>query len=108
MYLPAEDLARFGVTRADLAAATATGRASAAIRGLVAFEVDRARAHYARAAPGIPLLEPSSQPCIRAAYRVYGAILDEIERAGCDVFTRRATVSRRRRLALAAAALASA
>jgi phytoene synthase len=108
VYLPAEDLARFGVTRADLEAATAAGRASEPIRELVAFEVGRARAHYARAATGIPLLEASSQPCIRAAYRVYGAILDEIGRAGCDVFTRRATVSRRRRLALAAAALASA
>ena len=109
VYLPAEDLARFGVTRADLsAAAVAAGRAGRPIRELVAFEVARARAHYARAVPGIALLDASSQPCIRAAYRVYGAILDEVERAGCDVFTRRAIVPRHRRLALAASALASA
>ena len=108
VYLPAEDLARFGVTRADLSAAVAAGRAGRPIRELVAFEVARARAHYARAVPGIALLDASSQPCIRAAYRVYGAILDEVERAGCDVFTRRAIVPRHRRLALAASALASA
>jgi len=99
VYLPAEDLARFGVTRADLSAALSTGLAGRPIRELVAFEVARAREHYARAVPGVALLDASSQPCIRAAYRVYGAILDEVERAGCDVFTRRAIVPRHRRLA---------
>ena len=65
----------------------------------------RAQAHYARAVPGIALLDPSSQPCIRAAYLVYGGILDEVARSGYDVFSRRATVPLRRRLALAAAGL---
>ena len=36
------------------------------------YEVQRARRHYAAAAPGIPMLERSSQACIRAAYCVYG------------------------------------
>jgi phytoene synthase len=101
VYLPQKDLARFGVGRAELAA----GPATEATRALVAFEVARAREHYARAAPGIPMLAPSSQPCIRAAFRLYGGILGEVVRAGYDVFTRRATVPGRERLAAAAASL---
>jgi phytoene synthase len=105
VYLPAEDLARFGVTRDDLAAAAGARAATPAIRALVAYEVRRARAHYAAAAPGIAMLARSSQACIRAAYRVYGAILDEVERAGHDVLAGRVVVPNRRRLALAAGAL---
>ena len=101
IYLPLKDLARFGVTPGDLRARVATDP----IRQLIAFEVDRARRHYALAAPGIPMLAPGSQACIRAAYRLYAGILDEVVRADYDVFGRRATVPRRRRLAVAAGSL---
>jgi phytoene synthase len=101
IYLPLKDLADRGVTRDDLRTRVATD----AVRDLIAFEVDRARAHYARAAPGIPLLDRRSRPCIRAAYLAYGGILDEVAAAGYDVFVRRATVPTGRRLAIAAKAL---
>jgi phytoene synthase len=101
VYLPAEDLARFGVSRADLAADAAAGRISAPVRELVAYEVRRAQAHYAAAAPGIPMLAPTSQPCIRAAYRLYGGILEQVRAQGYDVFARRATVPKRKRLRVA-------
>jgi phytoene synthase len=101
IYLPLEDLARFGVTPADLRARVTTGP----IRDLIAFEIHRAREHYALAAPGIPMLAPGSQACIRAAYRLYAGILDEVERAGHNVFGRRATVPKGRRLAIVAASL---
>jgi phytoene synthase len=101
VYLPLKDLARFGVTPEDLRAR----RVTPAIRELLAFEVARARAHYAAAAAGIPLLARASQACIRTAYLLYGAILSEVERAGYDVFGRRATVPRRRRLAVAVASV---
>jgi 15-cis-phytoene synthase len=67
--------------------------------------VRRARAHYAAAAPGVELLAPGSRACIRTAYHLYGGILDEIVRAGHDVFARRATVPNHRRLAVAARCL---
>jgi phytoene synthase len=102
VYLPRADLARFGLTRADLFAARDARRATPAIRALIAFEVQRARTHYAAAAPGVGMLDGSSRACIRAAYRIYGAILDEVARAGYDVFTGRVGVPNRRRLALAA------
>ena len=97
IYLPLEDLDRFGVTPADLRARVATP----AIRALIAFEVERAKDHYRRAAPGISLLDPRSQACVRTAYHLYGGILDEVVRLGYDVFARRATVPTWRRLAVA-------
>ena len=96
-YLPAKDLAEFGVMPDDLRAR----RATPAVRDLIAFEVDRARAHYAFAAAGIPMLAPSSQACIRTAFHAYGAILDEVVRHGYDVFRCRATVSASRKAGLA-------
>lgn len=104
-YLPEEDLARFGVTRQDLVEARARRRATGAIRELIAYEVARAQAHYAAAAPGITLLAPTSQACLRTAYALYGGILDEVAAQDYDVFTRRAVVGQRRRLAVAAQAL---
>jgi len=97
VYLPAADLDRFGVRRADLAA----GATSPAVRELIAFEVERARAHYRAARPGIELLAPSSRPCIRVAFELYGGILDEVERAGYQILDRRVRVPRRRRLGVA-------
>jgi 15-cis-phytoene synthase len=97
VYLPQADLERFGVTRADLAAEVAGPN----VAELLAFEVGRARAHYAAAEPGIELLAPSSRPCIRVAFDLYGGILDEIERAGYQVLDRRVRVPRRRRAAVA-------
>jgi 15-cis-phytoene synthase len=105
IYLPQKDLARFGVTRADLVQAATRREATPAVKELVRYEIARARIHYSAAAPGIPLLAKASQRCIRTAYRVYGAILDEIERAGHDPFTRRAVVSWPRRIGLLAGSL---
>jgi phytoene synthase len=104
-YLPDNDLATFGVTRDDLNAAAARGRATTRIKELIAYEVIRAQAHYLAAAPGVPLLAPASQACIRTAYALYGGILDEIAAQDYDVFVRRAVVPRRRRAAVAAQAL---
>jgi len=108
IYLPLADLARFGLHPADLRVAgrAVGGRAGGRpVHDLIAFEVARAREHYRRAAPGIPLLAPGSQPCIRAAYQLYGGILDEIMANGYDVFSKRARVPRWRRFAVAARSL---
>ena len=101
LYLPLKDLAEFGVARESLQG----GDALPEVRRLIAFEVGRARAHYLRAAPGIPMLAPTSQACIRTAFQLYGGILDEVVRNGYDVFGQRATVPNRRRVAVALACL---
>jgi 15-cis-phytoene synthase len=95
VYLPAADLERFGVRRADLAAPSA----SPAVRRLIAFEIDRARAHYRSAAPGVAALPPRSRRCVRLASTVYGGILNRVERAGYDVLAGRAVVPQRQRAA---------
>jgi phytoene synthase len=104
-YLPDEDLAKFGVTRDDLLAAARAQVATAPIRDLIEYEVSRARAHYAAAAPGVTMLTPASQACIRTAYALYGGILDEVAAADYDVFRRRAVVPSLRRAAVAARSL---
>lgn len=98
IYLPEEDLERFGVSPSQLRWGQPV---TPGLRELLAFEAERAREHYRRAEAGIGLLAPSSGPCLRAAVTLYGGILTEIERAGYDVLTRRARVPRWRRGAAA-------
>jgi 15-cis-phytoene synthase len=97
VYLPLEDLERFGVTRRDLEARVVTP----AVRDALRFQVDRVRRLEESSRAGIALLHPSSQPCIEAARILYCGIVDEVERLDYDVFARRATVPTRRRLAVA-------
>lgn len=101
VYLPGADLAQFGVTRQSLRRCVDRGGADPALRALIRFEIDRARIHYAAAAPGVPMLAPRSQVCIRTAYHLYAGILSEVEDAGHDVLARRAVVPRWRRLQVA-------
>ncbi len=85
VYLPQEDLDRFG---ADPWARQVTPEWQA----LIAFEIDRNRGYYTSADVGITMLPPSSARCIRAARQLYAEILDRIERADGDVFSARARV----------------
>jgi phytoene synthase len=101
IYLPQEDLRRFGVGREDLARPVVTP----AVRELLRFEIARTRELYAEAQPGIAMLHPTSRDCISTAFRLYGGILDAIERADYAVLDRRVTVSLPRRLAVAVPAL---
>jgi 15-cis-phytoene synthase len=105
VYLPGEDLAEFQVTRAMLHADADRGEASTTVRELIEYECQRALGHYAAALPGVTLLEPRSQLCIRAAYLLYGGILDEVARGGYDVMRGRAVVPGPRRAQLIAAAM---
>ncbi|MGW4115699.1 phytoene/squalene synthase family protein [Actinosynnema sp. NPDC004786] len=108
VYLPADELAAFGVDRDRLAHARATGRADDRVAAALRDQVARAREVYARAVPGIALLAPRSRTCVSTAYRLYGRILDLVEEAGADVLSRRVVVSHGRRLAVALPAFAKA
>ena len=101
VYLPLDELACFGVTRASLEARAMTP----AIREAIEFQVRRVRELEHAARPGIALLHPSSRDCIEAARVLYCGIVDEVERNEYDVFAKRATVPWRRRLAVAGPAL---
>jgi squalene synthase HpnC len=82
VYLPAEDLARFGCATADLSAE----HAGDPLRAVLAFEVSRGRALFAAGAPLIDELPGGRTRLAVAAFVAGGrAALDAIERAGYDV-----------------------
>lgn len=97
VYLPIDELAMFGVTRADVE----KRRLTPAIRDALKFQIDRVRRLEAYARPGIAMLDPASQDCIDAARILYCGIVDEVERNDYDVFSTRAKVPMRKRLAVA-------
>lgn len=86
IYLPQEDLTRFGVTETTVK----EGRVSDAWKQLLAFETARARALYRSANEGISLLSPDGRFAVCAAGTLYAAILRKIEQNHSDVFTKRA------------------
>ncbi|MFM6941474.1 MAG: phytoene/squalene synthase family protein [Candidatus Planktophila sp.] len=97
IYMPLDELARFGVTEEMLLQRRMTPEIVEAIK----FQIDRVRQLQATAEAGIKYLDPISRPCIRAASELYCGIVDEIEANGYDVFTKRATTSQWRRLRVA-------
>ena len=94
VYLPAEDLARFG---ADPWRREVTPEWVALMR----FEMARARGLYRSADRGIGLLPPRSAACVRTARLLYSGILDRIEANGYDVFSTRARVPTGRKVTTA-------
>ncbi|MFF0817026.1 phytoene/squalene synthase family protein [Rhodococcus sp. NPDC003318] len=108
VYLPGDELAAFGVDADLLRARRADGRADPRIERALAHLVAINRHWYRLAEPGIAMLAPRVRPGIVAAFDLYAAILDEIERGGYRVLDRRAVVPRRRRVAIVAPRLAGA
>jgi squalene synthase HpnC len=104
VYLPAEDLDRFGCTTADLAA----GHAGGALRGVLAFEVRRARDLLAEGAPLLGGLQGRGRLAVAAFLAGGRAALDAIERAGYDVLAGPPRASRARRALALASVLAEA
>jgi phytoene synthase len=82
IYLPGEDLARFGVSEAELLAAASGAAASHGVRELLAFHATRARAHYDLARAMLPEADRKAMTPAEIMAAVYGALLDEIVRRG--------------------------
>jgi phytoene synthase len=100
IYLPLDELERFGVTEAQIA----EGRFDDRFHALMRYQIDRARRYYAEAEAGVVDLEgPSSRLTVRVMGRLYGGILGAIERQEMDVFRSRARVSTARKFATLAA-----
>jgi phytoene synthase len=88
VYLPLEDLQRFGLTDDDVL----EGRRDEAFRALIRFETARAHALYEAAWPGIGLLNADGRLAIGAASEIYRGILGKIHAMRYDVFLQRAYV----------------
>jgi phytoene synthase len=102
IYLPAEDLDRFQIAPDELVVADRNGLCRDDRFGrLMQFEVERTREYYARARALFGYLDPPGKPILETMLRIYGGLLDEIERRQYDVFSRRVSLSRGRKLLIA-------
>jgi phytoene synthase len=90
IYLPAEDLAQFGLSASDLLATPDPTR----FRPLLALEADRAREFYASGDQLIPYISEDSQPALWVLVNIYRRLLERIAEKQFDVFTERVALSR--------------
>jgi phytoene synthase len=98
IYLPQEDIRRFGVTEVELK----RGGMSPGFKQMMQFEVERAKEYYARAERLTPLVHAAGRPTLRIMMNIYRGILENIERNNYDVHSRRARVSTPRKLGIVA------
>lgn len=90
VYLPQEDLRRFGCTEHDLRAGVITPP----VRALLAFQAGRAREYFKRAARALPRAEARRLVAAEIMGAIYQEILRRIERRDYDVFTQLIRVPR--------------
>ena len=83
IYLPQEDLARFGVTEEALR----VGRVTSEVRQLLQFQCQRARQFFTAASQAMPPQESRKLVAAEIMGGIYYAILERVERRGYDVFT---------------------
>jgi phytoene synthase len=88
IYLPAEDLQRFGVRKEDLEAPAVNEK----LRSLLRFEAERARGYYRDSAPLIQMVSPDSRSSLRALIGIYSRLLDKIEEADFEVLSQRVRI----------------
>jgi phytoene synthase len=92
IYLPAEDLARFGVTPPF--------EAGLEFRRLMEFEVKRAREYYRESEPLVGMVSPESRRSLWALIEIYRRLLERIERSGYAVLDGRIRVPAREKIAI--------
>jgi phytoene synthase len=103
VYLPQDELLRFGVEPAELAAPRATGR----VRALLEFQGSRAAEFYAMAEPLGSMVAPVGRPVLRAIVGIYRALLDEIIRRDYDVLSGRVALPAYQKLMITLGSLTS-
>jgi squalene synthase HpnC len=102
IYLPLEDLRRFGVTGEDIAQRRATEQFIAMMK----FEVERAREWFARGLPLVKMVNRELAIDLELFSRGGQEILRAIERQGFDVLRSRPAITKTRKLLLVARAAA--
>lgn len=94
IYLPREDLRRFGVDDSALL----SGRSSAGFERLLQFEIARAHDYYERGEALLAYLPPPGRAVMQALAATYRALLRQIERAPAEVLRRRVSLGTPRKL----------
>jgi phytoene synthase len=104
IYIPVEDMRRFGCTEEDLrreCARAGSGVQSENVRLLLQHQASRAHDYYRRAAAALPRADAKSLVAAEIMAAIYYAILTRIERSNYDVFTRVVRIPRPRRALIA-------
>jgi phytoene synthase len=97
IYLPADELDRFGVSAEDILHA----RTSDAFRRLMEFQIDRAEQHYEQAFAQLPAQDRRAQRPGLVMAAIYRTLLREIRHDGCRVLDRRMALTPMRKLWIA-------
>ena len=97
IYLPQDELQKFGVTEADLIASHYSENFTALMR----FQLQRARAMYAQAFAQLPQADRKPQRAGLIMAAIYQATLNEIEHDGCQVLHQRIALTPLRKLWIA-------
>jgi len=90
IYLPGEDMRRFGVEEDDIMKSRYTPQ----FVELMRFEAQRAREYYAKAQPLLGMISPDSRGTLAVMMEVYGGLLDRIEAREFRVFDGRVRLSK--------------
>jgi phytoene synthase len=98
VYLPSEDLHRFGVEPRVLT----NGNAATACRPVLEFEAQRAREYYRSAEELLPLIDDDSQPALWTLVEIYRRLLERIAARNYDVFSERVRLSTAEKVGLLA------
>jgi phytoene synthase len=103
VYMPQDELTRFGLSTRDIA----EQRFSPAFKEFMQWQSERARALYAEADKGVPLLQKHGRFPVRVAAALYSAILGKIAQQNYNVFEGRARTKLHEKLLLTARVLRS-
>ena len=96
VYLPSEDLARFGVHLEELN----QSRLTPSLRDLLQFEATRARSYYDESRPLLGLVHRDSRTALWALMEIYRRLLDRIQVEGYPVLERRVTLPAREKIGI--------
>jgi 15-cis-phytoene synthase len=97
LYLPQEDLARFGCTESDIL----ERRLTPAFRDLMRFQASRARQFYDAARTALPAADRRTMLPAEIMRTIYARLLLEVEHRAFDVYSNPIRLSDTHRLALA-------
>jgi len=89
VYLPEEDLTKFGLSAGELLGSQDPTR----FRALLAFEADRAREFYKAGEELIPYVSEDSRPALWVLVHIYRRLLEKIAERQYDVFSAKVTLS---------------
>ena len=97
IYLPQEELVRFGVSNEDILHSRETEN----FRRLMEFQIERAESYYAQAFAALPVEDRKNQRAGIIMAAIYQTILKEIKEDGCHVMRQRVSLTPMRKLWIA-------